>query len=91
MHIDSEARVADHCSVYALSVPSESAFKQRCDHKHNELCDQCQSLNGSLQGVGEATQDAVFRNEDERDEILFLYASAKLSIQAWKAHQLRSV
>ena len=63
----------------------------RCDHKHNELCDQCQALNGSLQEVGEAAQDAEFRNEDERDEILFLYESAKRSIQAWKAHQLRSV
>ena len=91
MHIDSEARVADHCSVYALSNPSESAFKQRCDHKHNELRDQCQALNGSLEEVGEAAQDAEFRNEDERDEILFLYGSAKRSIQAWKAHQLRSV
>lgn len=89
--MDSEARVADHCSVYALSDPSESAFKQRCGHKHNELCDQCQALNGSLQEVGEAAQDAEFRNEDERDEILFLYESAKRSIQAWKAHQLRSV
>ena len=63
----------------------------RCDHKHNELCDQCQALNGSLQEVGEAAQDAEFRNEDERDEILFLYESAKRSIQASKAHQLRSV
>ena len=63
----------------------------RRDHKHNELCDQCQALNGSLREVGEAAQDAEFRNEDERDEILFLYESAKRSIQAWKAHQLRSV
>ena len=91
VHIDSEARVADHCSVYALSDPSESAFKQRCDHEHNELCDQCQALNCPLQEVGEAAQDAEFRNEDERDEILFLYDSAKRSIQTWKAHQLRSV
>ena len=36
-------------------------------------------------------QDTVFHNEDERDEILFLYESAKRSIQSWKAHQLRSV
>ena len=71
VHIDSEARVADHCSVYALSDPSESAFKQRCDHEHNELCDQCQALNCPLQEVGEAAQDAEFRNEDEREKFSF--------------------
>lgn len=91
MHIDSEARVADHCSVYALNDPSESAFKQRCHHKQNEFCDQFQALNGPLQEVGEAAQDAEFCNEDERDEILLLYESAKRSFQTWKAHQLRSV
>ena len=91
MHIDSEARVADHCSVYALSDSSEFAFKQRCNHKHDELCDQCEALRAALQNIGEAVQDTVFQNKDERDEILFLYESAKQSIQSWKAHQLRSV
>ena len=91
MHIDSGARVADHCSVYALSDPSDSAFKQQCDHEHDELCDQCQALNDALQEVGEAAQITKFHNEDERDEIQFLYESATRSIQAWKAHLLRSV
>lgn len=83
--------MADHCSVYALSDSSESAFKQQCDHKHDQLCDQCEALHATLQNIGEAVQDTIFHNEDERDEILFLYESAKRSIQSWKAHQLRSV
>ena len=91
MHIDSEARVADHCSVHALSDLTESAFKQRCDHKHDELCDQCQALKVALADIGEAAQHVKFHNEDQRDEILFLYEAAMRSIQAWKAHQLRSV
>ena len=91
VHINSEARVADRCSVYALSDSSEFAFKQRCNHKPDKLCDQCEALRAVLQNIGEAVQDTVFQNKDERDEILFLYESAKQSIQSWKAHQLRSV
>jgi len=77
--------------VYALSDSSESALKQQCDHKHDQLCDQREALHATLQNIGEAVQDTTFHNEDERDEILFLYESAKRSIQSWKAHQLRSV
>ena len=66
MHIDSGARVADHCSVYTLSDPSDSALKQQCDHEHNKLCDQCEALNDALQEVGEAVQITKFHNEDER-------------------------
>ena len=91
VHIDSEARVDDHCSVHALSNSSEFAFKQWCNHKHDELCDQCEALHGALQNIGKASQDTVFHNEDERDEILFLYESARRLIHSWKAHQLRSV
>ena len=87
MHIDSEARVADHCSVYALRDSSEFAFKQRCNHKLDELCDQFEALRAALQNIGEAVQDTVFQNKDERDKFLFLYESAKQSIQSWKAHQ----
>ena len=82
VHIESEARVADHCSVHALHDSSEFAFKQRCNHKHDELCNQCEALHAALHNIGEAVQGTVFHNEDDRDEILFLYKSAQRSIQS---------
>lgn len=91
MHINSEARVADHCSVYALSDVSESSFRQHCEHKHEELCDQCHALDVAIYEIGTAAQNAVFPDEEQRDEALFLFEAAKRSVQAWKAHQLRSV
>ena len=91
VHIDSHSTVADHCSVYALSDPSEISFRQQCDHQHDELCDQCQALEAVLEDISRAAHDAVFRSDEERDEKLFLYESAKGAIQAWKSHQLRSV
>ena len=91
MHINSQSAVADHCSVYALSDPSESSFRQQCDHQHSELCDQCHALNDVLQDIGQAAQNAAFRSEEEQDERLYLYELANQAIQAWKGHQLRSV
>ena len=57
--------MADHCSMYALSDVSEAAFKQRCEHEHDEQCDQCQALNVALQDIGGAVQDAAFHNKDQ--------------------------
>ena len=91
MHINSEARVADHCSVYALSDVSESSFRQHCEHNHEELCDQRHALDVAIYEIGTAAQNAVFPDEEQRDEALFLFEAAKRSVQAWKAHQLRSV
>ena len=91
VHISSKSTVADHCSVYALSDPNEAVFKQDCDHQHEELCDQCQSINEVLKEIGQALQDTTFRSEEERDETLYLYEEAQRAIQEWKSHQLRSV
>ena len=86
VHISSKSTVADHCSVYALSDPNEAVFKQDCDHQHEELCDQCQSINEVLKEIGQALQDTTFRSEEERDETLYLYEEAQRAIQEWKSH-----
>lgn len=91
VHIEEKSTVADHSSVYALSDPKEGTFRQGCDHHHQDHCDQCQSLNVVLENIGLAVQDTVYHSEEERDETLYLYETAKRAIVAWKSHQLRSV
>lgn len=91
MHINSETRVADHCSVYALSDVSEFSFRQHCEHNHEELCDQCHALDVAIYEIETAAQNAVFPDEEQRDEALFLFEAAKRSVQAWKAHQFWSL
>lgn len=44
VHVSSSSRIASHCSVFALSDSSDSALRQKCEHDHDEFCDQCESL-----------------------------------------------
>ena len=77
--------------MYALSDPTENCFTQRCDHQHNQQCDQCEALEAVLRDIGSAVQDTRFSDDKERDDALCLYESATQAIQSWKSHQLRSV
>lgn len=89
--MNSESNVADHCSVYALSDPTVPEFRQKCTHEHNEVCDHCNALDEALADEGKAVQETNFLSEEERDEKLYLFQTAKQAIQNWKGHQLRSV
>ena len=77
--------------MYALSDPTENCFTQRCDHHHNQQCNQCEALEAVLNDIGSAVQDTRFSDDEERDDALYLYESATQAIQSWKSHQLRSV
>ena len=77
--------------MYALSDPTKNCFTQRCDHQHNQQCDQCEALEAVLKDIGSAVQDTRFSDDEERDDALYLYESASQAIQSWKSHQLRSV
>lgn len=83
--------MADHCSVYALSDPSDNAMRRSCNHTHTERCNQCQSLKQLLIAIRKATNEAHFSSEDEHDEAVYLCKHATDAIIQWKNHQLRSV
>lgn len=36
LHVSDSTTIADHCSVYALSDPDESAWKVKCNHHHHD-------------------------------------------------------
>ena len=84
--------VADHCRVYALSDPNEPAYKEECNHSHDESCDRCLVLLSTLTDI-ENSLFAQVNNmqEDEHEELSFVVKQAKSNILAWKAHTLRSI
>ncbi|KAK3736763.1 hypothetical protein QZH41_008003 [Actinostola sp. cb2023] len=91
VHISNDSSVADHCSVHALSDPSDKTFRCQCNHEHNNVCDQCNSLDMALQDIEDVVTNAKFQSEVDRDEYMYICRSAKQAIQAWKCHQLRSI
>ncbi|CAB3980177.1 Hypothetical predicted protein [Paramuricea clavata] len=84
VHVSDNACVPDHCYMYVLSDITDKDFKYKCKHKHDERCEQCESLDLTLKNIEQAI-------EEERDETLYLFTSAVRAINLWKGHQLRSV
>ena len=63
---------SSHCSVFALSDSSDSALQQKCEHSHDEFCDQCESLHFTLNNISTPVDGALFTAEEQKDEALFL-------------------
>jgi hypothetical protein len=77
--------------MYALSDKSEKQFRYKCNHGHNEKCEQCLTLEVALKNIEEAVDECSFQSVEDQDETLYLCHSAQRAIHAWKCHQLRSV
>ena len=82
--------VADHCRIYALSCPNDEDYKTVCNHNHNDICDRCHILSSVIPEIEEAIEQAAFP-KDAKEELAFITSHAKKNINAWKAHQMRSV
>ena len=91
MHLTAEANVPDHCTAYALSDPKEKSLCVECQHDHASSCPQCEELKSALKEVEAALSKNSTIPEDVRGDLLYTYQSAVQAIQAWKAHQLRSL
>ncbi|CAF1490257.1 unnamed protein product, partial [Rotaria sordida] len=90
VHVTRASNIADHCCAYALSDPKGRSFAQDCDHEHDESCIECLNLTSTLNEIER------FIEETETDEELLDRAMKKFqlyreSIEAWKAHLLRSI
>ena len=91
VHLTADANVPDHCTAYALSDPKEKFLSIECQHDHESTCPQCEELKSALKEVEAALSKSSTIAEDVRDDLLYTYQNAVQAIQAWKAHQLRSL
>ncbi|XP_078365981.1 uncharacterized protein LOC144650200 [Oculina patagonica] len=91
VHISDSSPVAEHCSSFSLSDSSDPNLRLFCNHSHDEKCDQCATLAITLEDIEKLSLETAFSNEDDRDEGLFLCQNAKLAIQSWKCHLMRTV
>ena len=91
MHVADESTVADHCMTYALSDPSDSSFRQQCQHVHDEHCRECENLDAVLDEIHTFFERVSLPSKDDCDEAIYVTKHSKEMIEAWKAHQLRTV
>ena len=91
VHTSRNSEVADHCSVHALSDPSDKDFSQECDHQHDERCSQFEALDNVLVRIENLVHSAEFHSEEDKDEASYLWKTSVNAIRSWKSHQLRSV
>ncbi|KAL9961974.1 hypothetical protein ACROYT_G031023 [Oculina patagonica] len=91
VHISDSSPVAEHCSCFSLSDSSDPDLRLFCNHSHDEKCDQCATLGITLADIEKLSLETAFSNENDRDEVLFLCQNAKLAIQSWKCHLMRTV
>lgn len=84
------SEVSDHCSQYALSDPAKPVFRQKCAHIHDSVCGRCEELKSVLVKVSKAVENSSL-TESDKEDANYTCKEAISSINAWKAHQLRSV
>ena len=90
VHVARSSNIADHCCLYALSDPNGRNFAQDCDHEHDESCIECSNLTSTLNEIERLIKE---RETDQElfDRVLKKFRSYRESIEAWKAHLLRSI
>ena len=82
----------DHCRNFALSDDSDDALKVECDHVHDTVCDNCESLKNVVGEIEDQiiSDSIAFYSQDHQEDLLYDVLKAKKSIHYWKAHILRS-
>ena len=89
-HVGRDENSSDHCTVYALSDPSDPNLSGECQHWHDTRCDRCECLDVALEKIAQKL-DEVDITEDQRARIKFQKKECARAILAWKAHLVRSV
>ncbi|KAK3741485.1 hypothetical protein QZH41_011495, partial [Actinostola sp. cb2023] len=92
VHVGRDEDCSDHCTVHALSDPSDNAteFRNDCMHNHSFKFERCEMLQNVLTEIVKEVEVADMSDE-HRARMTFDYQESVNRINAWKAHLLRSL
>ncbi|CAF0879942.1 unnamed protein product [Didymodactylos carnosus] len=90
VHVQKSSTMADHCINYALSQSNDTDYAKKCDHRHDDVCVECNNLAVTLEKLRTMIKSSVTDNELLDRELAKLKMSTD-AIEAWKCHQLRTV
>ncbi|XP_076090297.1 uncharacterized protein LOC143062512 [Mytilus galloprovincialis] len=86
-HISRESLVMDHCTSYALSSPSEPNYTSECNHQHTKLCEDCESVEFSLNTIKKKAEEYPWQN---KEATMYMVDESIIAIRRWKSHDIRS-
>lgn len=90
-HLGPEEACADHCTVFALSDPFEERFSGECCHDHNQACPECKGIVDVLEAIEDTLRNGdLDLSEKQKERARWDLDHAVSSIDAWKAHLLRT-
>lgn len=89
VHVSESATVPDHCKAYVLSDSDDPENTSTYDHHHSDSCDWCLPRSPVVREIEEVSERAGC-SDIEKEELKFVIAQTKQSIESWKAHLLRS-
>ena len=91
-HIGGEETSPDHCLYFSLSDPSQPSFSSPCSHNHDAVCDRCLNLSNTLgQITKKLSESGTILTETQKRNLKFEVQHAVESVNAWKAHLLRTI
>lgn len=90
-HFSRSSSCSDHCTMFALSDPTDTCFSSNCDHDHSDICSNCVLTHKLTEGINEATKTVRIPSEDLMEELQHEITMATKAIKDWKAHLLRTV
>lgn len=91
---EEESSCGDHCRKYPLSDPRDKHFREKYDHQHLVVCEQCgESLNVTFYDIEKMIdqQQTKFETKEQKEDIVWDLRKSRGKILLWKAHILRSV
>ena len=81
----------DHCIQFTLSDPGQDQFCSPCNHEHDLVCLQCQSIRQILNSIKEKVENKdISLTEEQRERARWEWEHAVTEIEAWKSHLLRT-
>lgn len=91
LHVETSSEVADHCSNFALSDPSNSFWVNECSHDHGLICKDCLLLSNTLNELRSTLERVNIMDDKTRARYLHRYDQHVHHIWNWKAHLMRCV
>ncbi|CAH3166930.1 unnamed protein product [Porites lobata] len=91
-HCQEESACPDHCRVFALSDANDADYQTLCNHEHDHVCRDCDSLQEVIQEIQRSISEysSKINDKEKEDDLRYEAYIAEVKIKEWKAHIMRA-